>query len=114
LPNQQSKNLTIDEIGYKLIEIWLDRYKKVEAHPYCRIEDYDINGVYYDEHTSSLPIQPRGDFLRVVDFSIKLIQVPNDWMSFSGTLDPSNWLRIIHPIAISQTNNGYIMEFAYP
>jgi hypothetical protein len=114
LPIKETQNLTEDEIGYKLIDIWLSRYKKAEAHPYCRIADYTINKIYYNERISSLPLEPKGDFMRVADFSIRLIQIPNEWMSFSGRIDQSNWLHLAHAFAIFKIDKGYSMRFAYP
>jgi hypothetical protein len=114
LPIKEAENLTDDEIGYRLIDIWLSRYKKAEAHPYCRIAGYIINMVYYDERISSLPLEPKGDFTRVADFSIKLIQVPNDWMSFSGRIDQKNWLHLVHAFASLKMEEGYSMKFAFP
>ncbi|HLO13425.1 MAG TPA: hypothetical protein VK206_01255 [Anaerolineales bacterium] len=107
-------DISEDEIVYKLVEIWLRRYKSPEAHPYCRIDGYTIDKVYYDPSINSQPLEPKGDFMRVVLFSVKLIQIPNDWMSLSGELDQKNWLHISQIVAISKTNDGYKMEFAYP
>jgi hypothetical protein len=70
--------------------------------------------VYYDERISSLPLEPKGDFTRVADFSIKLIQVPNDWMSFSGRIDQKNWLHLVHAFASLKMEEGYSMKFAFP
>src|SRR6266508_3289804 len=94
--------------------MWLRRYKNPEAHPYCRIDGYTIDKVYYDPGVNSQPLEPKGDFMRMVVFSVKLIQIPNEWMSFAGELDQNNWLHVSHIVAISKTNEGYKMEFAYP
>jgi hypothetical protein len=114
LPMRDTENLSEDEIAYKLVDIWLSRYKKPEAHPYCRIDDYTIDKVYYDERTPYLPLEPKGDIMRVVIFSVKLIQVPADWMALSGEIDQNNWLHTAHAIAIFKTTEGYTMEFANP
>ncbi len=52
--------------------------------------------------------------MRIVDFSIELIQVPNAWMSFAGDIDQENWMHVSHVVSISETSDGYEMEFAYP
>ena len=41
-----------------------------------------------ETHSPSLPLEPKGDFMRNVQFSIKLIQIPTDWMSWAGEFDP--------------------------
>ncbi len=114
LPLYETKNLSEDQIVYKLVELWLSRYKKPEAHPYCRIDDYTIDKIYYDKHMLSFPVEPQGDIMRVVVFSLKLIQIPNDWMSFSGEIDQNNWLHITQTFAIFKTETGYVMKFAFP
>jgi hypothetical protein len=37
-----------------------------------------------------LPLEPKGDIMRVVQFSIKPIQIPNFWMGWSGEIDQNN------------------------
>lgn len=114
LPLRDAENLSEDQIVYKLIELWLNRYKKPEAHPYCRIDDYAIDKVYYDKRMLSFPVEPQGDIMRVVVFSLKLIQIPNDWMSLAGEIDQNNWLHITQTFAIFKTETGYVMKFAFP
>jgi hypothetical protein len=114
LSKTEAENLSEDEIAYKLFDIWLSDYKKPGAPLYCRIADYTIDKVYYDERTPYLPLEPKGDIMRVVIFSVKLIQIPNVWMSFSGEIDQDNWLHTAHAIAIFKTDTGYIMKFANP
>ena len=114
LPARDNNDISEDEIVYELIKIWLRRYTDPNAPLFCRIDDYRIDKVYYDLSILSGPLEPRGDFMRVVVFSVKLIQVPSDWMSFSGELDQENWLHLSQPVAVFKTNAGYTMQFAYP
>jgi hypothetical protein len=110
----ETENLSEDQIVYKLVELWLNRYKKPGAHPYCRIDDYTVDRVYYDKRITSPPIEPQGDIMRVVVFSMKLIQIPNDWMTLAGEIDQNNWLHTAQTVAIFKTDKGYIMKFANP
>jgi hypothetical protein len=114
LPVSNNNDISEDEIVYELIKIWLRRYANPNADLFCRIDGYTIDKVYYDLSILSGPLEPRGDFMRVVLFSVKLIQVPSDWMSFSGELDQENWLHLSQPVAVFKTNDGYTMQFAYP
>ena len=114
LPNHEAAGLSDDEIAFELVRLWLSRYEKAEAHPYCRIDGYILNDVYFDEYTSLLPLEPKGDFMRMADFSIKLIQVPNLWLSLSGNLDQNNWFHLKHAIVITKVEGGYRLEFAHP
>jgi len=114
LPVDDNSDISEEEIVYKLVDIWLKRYSNPDAHPYCRIDGYKIDKVYYDLDLISQPLEPRGDFMRVVIFSVKPIQIPNDWMSFSGELDQSNWLHLSQVVAAFKTDDGYTMKFAYP
>ncbi len=79
--------------------------------PHCR---FTIDNVYDDPGIYSKVLEPRGDFKRVVVFSVKLVQVSSDWMSFAGELDQENWLHVSHIVAITRTSEGYKLEFAYP
>jgi hypothetical protein len=114
LPVSDGNDISEDEIVHELMGIWLRRYTQPNAPLSCRIADYAIDQVYADPGLSSLALEPRGDFMRMVDFSVKLIQVPTDWMGFAGELDQDNWLHVSHAVAITRTGEGYKMEFAYP
>jgi hypothetical protein len=114
LPIANADVLSEDTIVRKLVEIWLEPYKNPKAHPYCRIDDYRIDDIYSDPRLSFLSIQPKGDIVRLVRFSVKLIQVPNDWMSLSGEIDQENWLHTNHYISTSKLDDNYVMVFAYP
>jgi hypothetical protein len=113
LSTNDAKDLSEDEIARKLIGVWLERYKKAEAHPYCRIDDYRVDEISFAPH-ESLPLEPKGSFSRTVMFSVKLIQIPNEWMSFSGEVDKENWLHTSHLISISKGDDEYTMFFVYP
>ena len=114
LPVEDGNDISEDEIVYELIGMWLRRYKQDAAPPFCRIADYSVDKVYDDPGIYSQVLEPRGDFKRVVVFSVKLTQVPSDWMGFTGELDQDNWLHISHIVAITETNEGYTLEFTYP
>jgi len=110
----ENNDISENEIVYELVKIWLRRYKQPNAPAFCRIDGYTIDKVYDDPGLYTTALEPRGDFMRVIAFSVKLIQIPSDWMSFAGELDQSNWLHLGHIVAITKTSEGYIMEFAYP
>jgi hypothetical protein len=111
---EEGNDISEDEIVHELLKIWLRRYKQPEAPAFCRIADYSIDKVYNDPGVYSKVLEPRGDFKRVAVFSVKLIQVPSDWMSFAGELDQDNWLHVSHIVAITKTSDGYTLEFANP
>jgi len=111
---EEGDDISEDEIVSELAKIWLRRYKQPDAPSVCRIADYAIEKIYDDPSVYSQALEPRGDFKRVVTFSIKLTQFPSDWMSFPGELDQDNWLHTSHIVAITKTPEGYTLEFAYP
>ena len=111
---EDGNDISEDEIVYELVKIWLRRYKQPAAPSFCRIADFTIDSVYDDPGIYSKVLEPRGDFKRVVVFSVKPVTVPSDWMSFAGELDQENWLHISHIVAITETSEGYKLEFAYP
>jgi len=114
LPVSDGNDISEDEIVYELVKIWLRRYIQPNAPAFCRIEDYSIDRVYDDPGVYSNALEPRGDFMRVVAFSVRLSQIPNYWMSFPGELDSDNWLHSGHIVAVTAVDEGYKMEFANP
>lgn len=110
----ENNDISENEIVYELVKIWLRRYKQANAPAFCRIDGYTIDKVYDDPGLYTTALEPRGDFMRVIAFSVKLIQIPSDWMSFAGELDQSNWLHLRHVVAITKSSEGYKMEFANP
>lgn len=109
-----AQGLNEDEIAGKLMDLWLSYFSVPNISGYCRIDGYHIDKVFYDERTPYLPLEPKGDFMRVVQFSIKLVQEPSFWDSNSGERDPQNWLHTGNNMAIFHGNTGYTMQFAYP
>ncbi len=114
LPVSENNDISEHEIVYELVKIWLRRYNQPNAPAFCRIDDYTIDKVYDDPGIYSTALEPRGDFMRVIVFSVKLIQIPSDWISLSGELDQKNWLHLGHIVVITKTSEGYQMEFANP
>ena len=114
LPVSDGNDISEDQIVHELMQVWLRRYANPDAPLACRIEAYTIDQVYFDLELLSRPLEPRGNFMRLVDFSVKLIQLSDAWMSFAGELDQDNRLHISHAVAVFETTEGYTMEFAYP
>jgi|GEM_PF-1108768 len=114
LSTSNAQGLSDDGIAKKLMELWLDYFNTPRAPNYCRVDGYVIDKVYYDERTPSLPIEPKSDIMRVVLFSIKLIQYPTFWASQAGDVDKENWLHTGNTIAVFSSNSGYTMKFSYP
>jgi len=110
----EARGMSEDEIAGKLMELLLDYFHSSQAPDYCRIDGYRIDNVYYDERTPYTTLQPRGDFLRTVQFSVKLIQVPSFWMGWPGEIDTQNWLHTGNNVAVFRAADGYTMQFAYP
>lgn len=114
LSTSDAQGLSDDEVAEKLMDLHLAYFKASQAPDWCRIDGYKIDKIYYDERTPYLPLEPKGDFMRVVQYSIKLIQIPNMWMSLAGEIDQQNWLHTGANLAIFHLEDGYTMKFAYP
>jgi len=81
LPIAEAQGLSEDEIAERLLEMTLAYFNDPEAPDWCRVDGFTIDGISYDELTPLLPLEPKGDWMRAVKYSVKLIQVPNFWMS---------------------------------
>lgn len=114
LPASDAQGLSDDEIAEKLMILYLMYFSTANAPDWCRIDGYRIDKIYYDERTPSLSLEPKGDVMRVALYSIRLIQVPNFWMSFAGEVDQQNWLHTGANLAIFRLEDGYTMQFARP
>ena len=114
LPVSEAQGFTDDDIAEKLMSLHLDYYNNPQAPDFCRIDGYRIERVYYDERTPYLPLEPKGDFMRVVLFSIKLIQKPIGWTAVPGEIDKQNWLHTGINMAVFRLEDGYRMAFANP
>jgi len=114
LPDSDALGSSEDEITGKLLELWLAYYQAPQAPRFCHIAGHTIDQVVYDERTLYLPLEPKGNFMRLVRFSIKLIQLPNSWMSWAGVIDPQNWEHLSGFVAVFHSNAVYTMEFANP
>jgi hypothetical protein len=114
LSASDAQGLSDDEIAEKLMDLHLAYFNAPQAPDWCRVDGYKIDKIYYDERTPSLPLVPKSDIMRVVQYSIKLIQIPNMWMSLAGEIDQQNWLHTRADVAIFHLPDGYIMKFAYP
>ncbi|MBK8619671.1 MAG: hypothetical protein IPN96_21815 [Anaerolineales bacterium] len=94
------QEITDDDMAVKLMISYLDYYKNPQAPDFCRIDGYRIERVFHHEGMTSQLVNQKGEFMRQVDFSIKLIQIPNHWMSIPGEIDQQNWLHISMALAI--------------
>jgi hypothetical protein len=110
-----AQSLGDDEIAGKLIDLWLAYFNAAQAPDWCRIDGYKIDEVYYDRHAlTDPPVEPQGDIMRIIRFSIKLIQIPNFWMSLAGEVDTQNWFHTARAAAVFRSAYGYTMKFANP
>lgn len=114
-----AQGLSDDEIAAELMSLFLDYFNNPQAPGRCRIDGYSIDLVDQVKPETATQIEPKGNFVRYVGYSIKLIQVPNIWMSLSGNIDQQNWFHTGGILAItkvlkSDSEGGYTMKFAYP
>jgi hypothetical protein len=115
LPLSEAQGLSDNEIVGKLVALQLAYFSTPQAPDWCRIDGYKIDEVYYDEHALAYPpVEPQGDIMRVVRYSIKLVQIPNMWMSLPGEVDQQNWLHTVGAFAVFRTYYGYTMKAANP
>lgn len=105
-----------DDIAEKLMSLYLDSFNNPQVSDFCRIDGYRIEKVYYDSLLELPTFSPKGDFMRAVEFSVKLIQIPNVWMVYSGEIDQQNWLHTSEALAISkdEIDGVYMMRFSRP
>ena len=111
-----AKGLSEDEIAEKLMGLHLDYFSSPQAPDWCRTDGYRIEKVFELDPKDAKPLTPKGDFMRVVQYSIKLIQFPSFYLSAPGEIDQQNWLHIsqVLSIFIYELDGVYKMKFARP
>lgn len=119
LPVSDTQGLNEDQIAKKLVELFLSYYHTPQAPDECRVVEYCIDDVHYNEQYSTLPLDPKGDFMREVYFSVKLPLVDNHphgfWVSLGAIeSDQQDWFHTGAHVAIFRFDSGYTMQFAYP
>ena len=116
LPISDAQGLSEDDIAEKLMSLYLDSFNNPQVSDFCRIDGYRIEKAFYDSRLELPTFSPKGDFMRVVQFSVKLIQIPNVWMSYSGEIDQQNWFHISEALAIfkNETRGVYTMFLSRP
>ncbi len=108
-----AQGLNEDQIARKLIELLLEYYRAPQAPELCRIVEYRIDDVHYNEQYPILPLEPKGDFMRGVLYSVKPFQ-PYFWAIKQGKFDEENWFHDGVDVAVFRSDGGYTMQFAYP
>jgi hypothetical protein len=114
LSTTEAQGLNDDEIARRLMALWLDYFNTPQAPGYCRVDGYVIDRVYYDDRSAFLPLEPRSDLMRTIEFSIKLVQYPALWAAWAGEVDEQNWLHTGVTIAVFRSDEGYTMQLAHP
>ena len=81
-----TQGVSEDEIAEKMLRLRFDYFSQSQAPAFCRIEEYRIDKISQPEPWMKLEGDslPPGSFLRVVEFSIKLPQLQDSWISFGG------------------------------
>lgn len=117
LPIADAQGLDEDQIAGKLMELYLTYYQSPQAPNQCHIEAYRIDDVYFDERPITMSFEPKGDFMRVVLYSIKVPLIDNHpYANWGGSPDENNpgWLHMGNHVAIFRHDNGYTMQFTGP
>jgi hypothetical protein len=111
-----TQGLDEGQIAAKLLSLHLDYFNSSQAPDWCRIDGYQIEKVFELDPDDVEPLIPKGDFMQVVQYSFKLIQTPNYWMSFPGEIDQQNWLHTSQALSIFiyESDGVYKMKFARP
>jgi hypothetical protein len=109
--------LSEDQIAEKMMRLRLDYFSDPKAPDFCRIEKYRIDKISKPEPWMLGKVSlPARSFLRVVDFSVKMHQLPEYWFRFlvnneidlpkgyTGDLKDSNWLRTSILLVVFEMN----------
>lgn len=119
LPVSEAQGMDDDETAAKMAETYLQRYTNPLLTAGCRIDGYRVDEIQTLTLAQAAPLNPKGDFLRAIRFSVKLIQLKSLWITYPGEIDQENWLHTGRTFAFSRIVNAsgqdaYRMEMAFP
>ncbi|MFZ5881451.1 MAG: hypothetical protein ACOY0R_18950 [Chloroflexota bacterium] len=105
LPISETQGWSDDEIAEKIMSLYLDYFNNPQAPDYCRVDGYRIDAVFRDEKLEATSLAPNNGFLRGIQFSIKLVQLPNYWMGYIGELDEQNWYHLSDVLVVFKSES---------
>lgn len=119
LPVSEMQGMDDGEIAAKMAETYLQRYTNSLITTGCRIDGYRVDEIIELTQDRAAPLNPKGDFLRGIRFSVKLIQLKSLWITYAGEIDQENWLHTGRTFAFTRLVNTsgqdvYRMEMAFP
>ena len=119
LPVSELQGKDESDVVIKMAEIYLQRYTNPLLTAGCKVDGYRVDEIHTLTPAQAAPLSPKGDFLRGIRFSVKLIQLKSLWITYSGEIDQENWLHTGRVFAFSRIVNAsgqdvYRMEMAFP
>ena len=110
IPIKDAKKLSKEEIIKKLFEMYLEHFKSPDLGGICRLEEFKIENIKMDQIVAFTAKNQWVETTAWVDYSIKIKEVPSNWIAANGELAPDGW--IIHKsliIGFIESDEQYVL-----
>ncbi len=111
IPVQGTEDWAEEQIGRKLFELYLAHYKNPALGGRCRLEEYVLEKVKFDQMVAFLTKDQKMDMTLTVVYSLRVQESPSDWVAGNGELAANGW--ILHKyliIGVIRDHNKYVLH----
>lgn len=92
IPIKDVKELSKEEIIKKLFEMYLNHFKFPNLGGRCRPEEFKIEDIHMDQIVAFTAKNQWVETTAWVEYSIKIDEVPSNWVAGNGELAPNGWI----------------------
>jgi len=111
LSMQEAEHLSKEKLAKRLFEVYLAHYKSPGLGSQCRLEDFVVEGTQLNKSLDSLANEQNVGYVGSVQYSVRISQVPSDWVAGNGDLEKDGWIRnkgLI--IGVTKINDQYVLK----
>jgi len=110
VPIKNAKELSKEKIIKDLFEMYLNHFKSPSLGGRCRLEEFKIENIKMDQIVAFTVKNQWVETAAWVDYSIKIDEVPSNWVAGNGDLASDGW--IIHKsliIGFIESDEQYVL-----
>ena len=108
---QETDGLSGEQLAKRLFEIYLGHYKSSTLGSQCGLDDFIVKSARLNASIDFLAVEQKVDYVGTVQYSVKISEVPSDWVAGNGNLEKDGWITdkgLI--IGVSKVSDQYILK----
>jgi len=107
----KGQSLSQDALANQLMETYLLHFKSPDMYGFCRIIDFKIESVSFDQRIAFLASEQNVDFVVGVVYSVQIPADPSMWEAGNGENSPHGWiLRKYNIIGVLSSDAQYVLK----